>query len=685
MTAPAPSFVTIAELLEGKSAELRQLYQGAAANSGLLASDYMTVGDLLDLSGYCAEEPLHVLLLILMATLDEGSLCVEITRERLQSRLAALAGPDLVGNWPERILDGLSRHGYPALLTTADHPDKPIIKYLARGEPTLPVRQGMYLYFQKLFTQERLLARLLRQRLDNRNLLPAKHDLPGILKEVLDDRPLNTGAGRLILNREQRLALALALLRPFVLVSGGPGTGKTSLVVTILRCLARLPKFDSARVALAAPTGRAAQRLTDSLRCGLETLPTSFAAADKTLESISAQTLHRLLGYMPERGLFRSHAENPLDADVVLVDEVSMIGLELMTQLFQALPAGAKLILLGDKDQLPSVDAGAVLANLSGTTERPGYRPAVRDAVTGLFPELGASLATFPATGERPLDDVLVILEQNHRSQPQIQEIARMVNAQRADLAIPARAGREVCFSDLHAQGGCFRLENTHDFACWRSVLVRWLEEQYCTERGGQPAYLTAAQQLRLPAVPVLEGTRQTTLEALFRTLTRARILTLVRDGPWGALGINQFFQQELRRRLAQPGEGRLFVGAPVLVTRNDYRRELFNGDVGLVLRTESRSYCAVFPRLGTYVSLPLEALPPHELAFAMTVHKAQGSEYDDVMLVLPPQGGQRLLTKEIVYTGLTRARQLALIASSAEVLRTAVSRRVEREANLLR
>ena len=662
------------DLPEGIGVELRRLYEGARANSGLLASDYMTARDLLELSGYAGEDSLHALLLVMLTALDEGSLCVEITPERLASRIADLAGPEAVGLWPQRIVDSLRDHRYPALIAPTESPAKPIVR--------LAIGDRIFLYFQKLYQHEQVLSGLIQRRLGDSCSTPLLHDLPGVLHEVLDERPLATSSGKLRLNPEQRLALALALFRPLVLVSGGPGTGKTSIVLTVLRCLARRPGFNPERIALAAPTGRAAQRLTDSLRQGLESLQSPLASADVVIQTITAQTVHRLLGYQPNRGTFRHHSENPLAVDIVIIDEISMVGLELMSNLFQSLPTDARIVLLGDKDQLPSVDAGAVLANLMSTNEQAGYSRAIRDAVVKLFPDL-----TLPETASGRLRDVLVVLEKNHRSQLHIQEIARAVNAQddEAVLAVPTVPVREVSFGELEKSGGCCRLEDTGDSLRWRNVLLRWAEHYYCTRRDGRASFLQKAQEIRVPASSELSAAQQVAFDDLFETLNQARVLTLVRDGAWGATGINQFMEQELRRRLGPGHQGRLFAGAAVLITRNDYQLQLFNGDVGLTVRTVSDGYRVVFPRMGTYLSLSVDILPAHELAYAMTVHKSQGAEYDNVLLVLPPQGGRRLLTKEMIYTGITRARGLAVIAASVEVLQMAIRRRVQREANLLR
>ena len=190
------------------------------------------------------------------------------------------------------------------------------------------------------------------------------------MNEVLRERPLQLAGRALALDPDQQRALEQALHRNFLVISGGPGTGKTSIVLTLLRILMR-GGLRPDQVALAAPTGRAAQRLTDSLRFGLDQITPGPSEHDLLLHQLQAGTLHHLLDYSPTRGIFRRHAENPVPSDVVIVDEVSMVGVVLMAQLLQALPPRCKLILLGDKDQLPSVEAGAVLASLVGQKSDP--------------------------------------------------------------------------------------------------------------------------------------------------------------------------------------------------------------------------------------------------------------------------------------------------------------------------
>jgi exodeoxyribonuclease V alpha subunit len=485
-------------------------------------------------------------------------------------------------------------------------------------------------------------------------------------------------------NRGQQLALGLALVRDFVLISGGPGTGKTSIVFSLLRCLIRSGTAVE-RIALAAPTGRAAQRLTDVLRTGLDGLGAN-RGSDDALKDLAAQTLHHLLGYNPSRDTYLHHGENPLPYDVVIVDEVSMVGLVLMAHLFQALAPATKLILLGDKDQLPSVDAGAVLTTLASAERTPRYSAAVCAQLTALWD----NMVLEASTASDPLKDALVILEENYRSQKGIRDISRALNAQQMEVvdAIPSvtLSAGEACgpFAELERRTGCWLLEQGHgELAKWRWTLEQWATHHYLSPRSNGDVYQDLVVQCENIDAENMQPQQKTALDRLFAALAGARILTLVREGPWGCNGVNAGLEQVLRPRLDREGFRNLFAGMPVLVTRNDYTRLLFNGDVGIALRGRG-GYRVVFQRAGNYSIFPAEALPAHEPAFAMTVHKSQGSEYEQVMLVLPPEGGRRLLTKEMVYTGITRAKQLAVICAKRDVLRHAVSRKVEHESALL-
>lgn len=650
-------------------------YASAAENAGLLRTDFYTIRDLLDLSGYAAEQPVQTLLLCLLLALDEGSLCVDASAAGLARRLAYLGAADVLAH---EAAEAVAADRFPRLIGAG----------VADGKPIVLRRHGDrgYLYFQKYLKYEQRLHEQLRKRLSAPPPAPDPAGLRAAVNAVLVQQPARLQGQPLALNRDQRLALAVALLRSFAIVSGGPGTGKTSIVFSLLRCLVR-SGVKPERIILTAPTGRAAQRLTDAVRAGLDNLgPAGQTGPDATLAGLGAATLHHVLGFHPALGTFRQHVENPLDADVVIVDEVSMVGLVLMAQLLAATDPATKLVLLGDKDQLPSVEAGAVLANLAPADSRPSYSAALRAQVAEVDPGL-----TLPAgTAAGPLRDVLVVLEENYRSQRDIQQVAAAVNRQDATVVaglrrLPPPAPPASPFAGLDGAPGCWFLDlaGTGPNA-WRRVLEQWLERQYLAPDAGPDTYRALVEACVLPAAGAIPPELAAVLDRLFANLARARILTLVREGPWGCVGINQFLADLLRPRLDRRGRSRVFLGAPVLITRNDYARGLFNGDVGVTLRGATGGYRVVFPRQGGYLACPAETLPGHELAFALTVHKSQGSEYGQVLFVLPPEGGKRLLTKEMVYTAITRAKELAVICAPADVLRFAISRRVDRESALL-
>jgi exodeoxyribonuclease V alpha subunit len=653
--------------------DVLRLLAAAADNAGLLPADFYTIGDLLDLSEVTGPEML-LLLLCLHLALEEGSLCVEASFGGLERRLSDLTDETAAKTWAGRIVAALPS-GVPNLIGTEVHGDKPVVLVSAGNT--------QFLYFQRFLVHESIFHDALRKRLDAK---PPKADadrLRRITHEVLEQRPLRLDGQPLALDKRQRLALGLALLRDFAVVSGGPGTGKTSIVLTLLRCLVR-NGYGAEGIALAAPTGRAAQRLTDALRLGLAGLDQADRAAeDETLANLTASTLHRLLHYSPTRGTFGRHSENTVPAKVIVVDEVSMVGVILMSQLLQATAPETKLILLGDKDQLPSVEAGAVLANLVPAGRAVGFSPQLRTDLGRIFGDLDVPSG--------PPRDFLVVLEENYRSQAQIRAAARAINQQDGGIVerLPPIPRADTPDADvlarLEQQGGCwFWPQTPGSVPELRRLVECWADHHYLAAavRLGSYADLIKRCAVIKPAEEIPAG-QGTDLDRVFQVLGRARLLTVVRDGPWGCVDLNRYLAQVLRPRWDRTGSTGLFAGAPVLITRNDYARRLFNGDVGVTLRSPDGGYRVVFPRQGGYVSFSADALPAHELGFALTVHKSQGSEYGQVLLVLPPQGARRLLTKEIIYTGITRAKQLAVIASTKEVLQFAVSRRIERDTGL--
>jgi exodeoxyribonuclease V alpha subunit len=650
--------------------DVLRLFAAAAENANLLPTDFFTIGDLLDLSGSACSQTLPVLLLCLHLALEDGSLCIEASAAGLERRLSDLTDEESAKMWANRIMVDV-RAGWPGFVGREARGDTPVVLVTAHDR--------QFLYFQKYLLHESIFHDALAKRLESRPASTDVEKLKCVTREVLERQPLRLEGRPLVLDKRQRLALGLALVRDFAVISGGPGTGKTSIVLTLLRCLVRAG-CPAEQIALAAPTGRAAQRLTDALRIGLAAFgEAERAAEDDAIAGLTASTIHRLLHYHPTRGTFGRHSENTIPARAIIVDEVSMVGVVLMSQLLQATAPGTKLILLGDKDQLPSVEAGAVLANLVPAGRPAGFSPALQTQLRGIFGDL--DMPSGPAL------DCLVVLEENYRSQPRIRAAARAINQQDVTIVerLPVVPSTDHVVALLEQQGGCwFWPQTSGNVPELRRLIESWANYQYLGSVAGLGSY---AELVKLcgsikPAEEIAAG-KEENLDRLFQVLGRARLLTVVRDGPWGCVDINRFLAQQLRPRWDRAGPGLLFAGAPVLITRNDYARQLFNGDVGVTLRAPGGGHRVVFPRQGGYVSFSADGLPAHELGFALTVHKSQGSEYAQVLLVLPPQGARRLLTKEIVYTGITRAKQLAVIASTKEALQFAISRRIERDTGL--
>lgn len=445
----------------------------------------------------------------------------------------------------------------------------------------------------------------------------------------------------------QKLAAALALTLGFAVISGGPGTGKTRTVTAILALLLEQARGHRLRMALAAPTGKAAARLVESVRKarGELDLPPGIAAALPD----QAFTLHRLLRFRPERAEPHFNAAHPLPLDLLVVDEASMVDLPLMARLVTALPPEARLILLGDKDQLASVEAGMVLGDICGRGRSLSFRAGLREQLVALT---GESLPA-ETNGAPTLADHILILRHSYRfgGGSGIGQLAMAINAGDAEGAL--------------------------------AILD---EGRFPTLRRLDPDPRSLRDLIREQLVPLFRTTQQAAdpLTA-FRALGGLRVLCAVREGPFGITRLNQSIEAALVEEGAIPsGSGALDAGRPLMVLENDYDLGLFNGDLGLLWRDPRRGgpLRAYFETAeGVRPILPAR-LPRHETLYATTVHKSQGSEFDRVVLILPDVDSP-LLTRELLYTAVTRAREAVTLIASRERIAQAVQRRVSRSSGL--
>jgi exodeoxyribonuclease V alpha subunit len=478
----------------------------------------------------------------------------------------------------------------------------------------------------------------------------------------------------------------VALRARLSVITGGPGTGKTYTAARLLALLLALHEGGSPlRVALAAPTGKAAARLKQSIDDALTRLSVP-ADAGLDLNALiarmgPARTLHSLLGARPGTRQFRHHGANPLDLDVLIVDEASMVHLEMMDALLQALPPTARLVLLGDKDQLASVEAGAVLGDLCRDAAAGRYSVATAQFVQAVA---GQTLAAgFVVLDPAPvLAQQTVMLRQSRRFQGAIGQLALAVNlgdaaTARAVLsegsagaATPPQSNAEM---PSPVEAGPVSKETSALFA-----LQPTTPQAVCAlalGASGQPSYADYLRLLQTGPAGQGAAAHASWVSAVLKAFERFRILCAVHQGDWGTLGLNAAVQKALSDQGLLKPHGEWFAGRPIMVTRNDAQLGVFNGDVGVVLPNTEGKLKAWFLDGEALRSVGVMRLAQVETAFVMTVHKSQGSEFEHTALVLPP-GGAEVLSRELVYTGITRARQqFTLIEAEAGLLEAAIQR----------
>lgn len=444
----------------------------------------------------------------------------------------------------------------------------------------------------------------------------------------------------------QKVAAAVALSCQFSVISGGPGTGKTTTVAKLLAALISCnDKKHSLDIKLVAPTGKAANRLTQSIASAVAKLPVSDLIREQIPQQ--ASTIHRLLGALPNRVAFRHHQANQLHLDVLVVDEASMVDLALMAHLLLALPCHARVILLGDRDQLASVEAGSVLGDICAGAKQ-GYSKQGANTLSAL-----TGFCFNAQTHIAPVSDGVCLLKKSYRfhANSGIGQLAYAINSgERLQLDKVLEHGfNDICLYELTAE--------TY------SQAIDFIVQSY-------QAYLHA----------LSEGQSHLQILSLF---AKSRMLCALTKGPFGVAGLNHEIEKALSaQNLIKPKDDIFYPGRPIMIMQNDHGQGLYNGDIGIVVQQDD-SLRVIFDVADGSVKCFLPSrLPLHQTAYAMTVHKSQGSEFEHVALMLPATASP-VMTKELVYTGITRAKNKLDVFATRASLVQAMERKMQRSSGL--
>ena len=474
-------------------------------------------------------------------------------------------------------------------------------------------------------------------------------------QQITDLQPLDSLVPTTSCLNWQKVAAAMALTRQFAVISGGPGTGKTTTVAKLLAALVMQANGEhKPNIMLVAPTGKAAARLTESIGSAIKSL--AVPQAIKDLIPTQSSTLHRLLGSIPNKVEFRHSKDNPLHLDVLVVDEASMVDLPMMARLLEAMPQGAKLILLGDRDQLASVEAGAVLGDICSFANQ-GYsaqQGQLLSQLTGFdlhSNNIGLSVVT----------DCLCMLQKSYRfhALSGIGQLAQAINQGK-----PARVNKvwQQGFKDIHH----YPLGSETYVSMINQVVTFYLD------------YIDAIKANKTPA-------------EVLKAFSNVRLLCALREGDFGVVGLNQRIEKELTHRgRISPNDETWYVGRPIMITRNDHALGLFNGDIGMTMLEPEIDPDSGRRRLRVYFEMPdgtirgilPSRIPEHEVVYAMTIHKSQGSEFADTVIVLPSEYTP-ILTRELIYTGITRAKSRLYLYAPMDIITKSVQVRTERASGL--
>lgn len=528
---------------------------------------------------------------------------------------------------------------------------------LAQDENKLLVYHQHNLYMRRYFNFESELESFIKQKLAQESCY-AVNEIGQCMHSLFPLQLLNNDQKDDDIDW-QKVAVANAINKGFSVIAGGPGTGKTYTVTKLLAALIMLAQANDklVEVALVAPTGKAAQRLTESILSAIagfsDVIDSQILAAMPT----DAQTIHRLLGVIPNSPNFRHNQQNLLSCDVVLIDEVSMVDLPMMTRLFRALKPDAKVILLGDADQLPSVAVGSVLADIAPRPHQ-GYSQSNY-----------AYLAQVCQIDQQVLEKSFI-----HQTDTPSDHLSFLIKSRRFDNEGGiGKLAMKVINGDV---------EKSWQLLCNNTGITAIARSQLSLVDGELSDWLAPLIEQYYSGIAQCEN-----IEQAFELLVKFRVLCVTRQGEYGVDAINQWITDLLSpssTRFSHDNEQLSYHGMPIMISENDYQLGLFNGDIGLLWRNNTGQLLAFFENPETrYKSLLPSRLPKFDTVYAMTIHKTQGSEFEHVAMVLPRNSNNPLLSRELLYTGITRAKKLLTVASTKQPWQQGVAKAIKRSSGL--
>lgn len=596
---------------------------------------------------------------------DRGSTCLSLHRQSLRNVISKMTGDEAthtVSSHLDRIEDILK-----------EQKAVPVVGEDSSNAPV--IFDGNNLYLRRLYCAETRIADYFKQQLTQSPRLFKTSELKEALETVIEasDYPLT---------EHQVYGVLTALHQPVSLICGGPGTGKTTLVVSLIRLLNRL-ETNPSRIAIAAPTGKAADKLQQSIASQLTGAEGTDSLDSRLLKHLpSPQTVHRLLEYSPKRDTFRRHTDNPLEYETIIIDESSMLDIYLLESLVDALPSNHRLVLVGDPDQLPAVEAGAIFQEL--VPSRIDTNVPWRDIPEGTVETQSCDESLASHTS---------ILQKNFRLQSEdnkVRQIAELAdNINRGHLQNLTSDGFHRCEDpeDIDHRGVELLSPTTkYSFNDQLRRFVDWWYRQIVALTDEQSKHFQSAS--RYDSSSGFSSTFRNVVQQRMSSLDASQILTFTNLYLFGADRLNEAFHEIFRRKASIPVQSAFLPGEPVMVTENDYDRGLYNGDQGLIAKIQFTDesepvHGAVFQGKNGLLAYPLTAIRDLiEYAYAITIHKAQGSEFNHVALVLPNRD-LSVTSRELLYTGVTRCKTSALFVGSKRRLQEAIRRPATRHSGL--